>query len=399
MTFQSRFTKDLARGVALACVLALIAAAVVWFIFVNGNSRKITAYFSQGIGISANSDVRVLGVKVGSVDSVDPEGTLVRVVMSVDRNIKIPAGADAVVVAPSVVSDRYVQFAPVYTGGPTIADNAVIPASRTATPVELDQLYNSLNKLAVDLGPNGVNANGALSNLLNSTAANLNGNGQNLHDTITQLAGLASTLEQNQGDLFSTVDNLAKFTTTLAQNDAQVQQFNQSLSNVTGFLASEKGNLAQAVNQLGISLGQVQGFISDNRAALKSNVDNLAGVTKVLVDERSSLAEVLDVAPLTLSNVVNAYNAAGGTLDARADINELTNPPIVEVCKLLRQLTPSSLPQTLAGICDQLAPVINGLVPLPSPASVLSNLQNGKLPTLPLPLATTLYGTPSGGGQ
>jgi virulence factor Mce-like protein len=399
MTFQSRFTRDLGRGVALACVLALVAAAVVWWIFASVNTRKITAYFDQGIGISANSDVRMLGVKIGTVDQVDPKGTVVQVVMSVDRNIKIPADAKAVVVAPSVVADRYVQLAPAYTGGPVMTDNAEIPLARTATPVELDQLYNSLNKLATDLGPNGVNANGALSNLLNSTAANLNGNGQNLHDTITQLAALATTLAQNQGDLFTTVDNLAKFTTTLAQNDSQVQRFNQQLSGVTGFLASEKTNLAQAVTQLGTALGQVQTFISDNRAALKSNVDNLVGVTKVLVDERAALAEVLDVAPLTLSGVVNAYNAASGTLDARANINELTNPPIVEVCKLVRQLTPNSMPATLASICDQLAPVINGLVPLPSPAQALSDLQNGKLPSLPLPLATILYGTPSGGGQ
>ena len=107
---------------------------------------------------------------------------------------------------------------------------------------------------------------------------------------------------------------------------------------------------------------------------------------------------------LALSGVANAYNAASGTLDTRADINELTNPPLVEVCKLVRQLTPNSIPQTLADVCDQLAPVIDGLVPLPTPAQALSDLQNGTLPALPLPIATTLYGTPTagsstGGGQ
>ena len=74
---------------------------------------------------------------------------------------------------PSVVSDRYIQLAPVYTGGPAMSDNATIPRDRTATPVELDQLYTSLNKLATSLGPNGANSKGALSNLLNTAAANL----------------------------------------------------------------------------------------------------------------------------------------------------------------------------------------------------------------------------------
>jgi virulence factor Mce-like protein len=317
--------------------------------------------------------------------------------MSVDRSIRIPADAQAVVVAPSVVSDRYVQLAPVYTGGPTMADNTVIPASRTATPVELDQLYQSLNKVSADLGPNGANKSGSLSDLLNALAANLNGNGQNLHDTITQLSQLATTLDSNKDNLFATVDNLAQFTQTLANSDATVRQFTQQLDNVSGFLAGQRGQLAAAVSQLGTALGQVQGFIQDNRAMIKSNVDNLRSVTQVLVNERSSLAEVLDEAPLALDDVVNSYNAASGSLDARADLNDLSNPPVVEVCHLLQQLTPSNIPPVLAQACGQIAPILQGAVPLPSAAQVIQSLQQGKLPPLPLPLAGVVYGTPSTG--
>lgn len=399
--FATKAHRDLARGVAIACVLALVVAAAVWWIFEGTNDRKITAYFDQAIGVYAGSDVRVLGVKVGTIDSVTPVGTQVRVDLSVDRDVRIPATAQAVVVAPSVVSDRYVQLAPVYTGGPTMADNGVIPRQRTATPVELDQLYDSLDKVSTALGPNGANQNGALSDLLNTLSANLNGNGQNLHDTITQLSQLSTTLDSNKDNLFATVDSLAQFTKTLANSDATVRQFTGQLTDVSGFLAGQRGQLAAAVTQLGSALGQVQGFIQNNRSALKSNVDNLAAVTKVLVDERSSLAEVLDEAPLALDDVVNSYNASSGSLDARADINDLANPPLVEVCKLLKQLTPANIPPVLSTACDQIAPVLQGLVPLPSAAQVLESLQQGKLPPLPLPLAGTLYGaaaTPSTGG-
>lgn len=400
MSFATRARRDFARGVAVACVLALVIAAVVWWIFASANTRKISAYFDQTIGVYAGSDVRVLGVTVGTIDSVTPEGTQVRVDMSVDRSIRIPAGAQAVVVAPSVVSDRYVQLAPVYTGGPTMTDNAVIPVARTATPVELDQLYQSLNKVSTDLGPNGANKNGSLSDLLNTLAGNLNGNGQNLHDTITQLSQLATTLDSNKDNLFATVDNLAQFTQTLANSDATVRKFTQQLDNVSGFLAGQRGQLAAAVSQLGTALGQVQGFIQNNRGMIKSNVDNLQQVTQVLVNERASLAEVLDEAPLALDDVVNSYNAASGSLDARADLNDLANPPIVEVCHLLQQLTPSNIPPVLAQACSQIAPILQGAVPLPSAAQVIQSLQQGKLPPLPLPLAGVLYGTPStGSGQ
>jgi phospholipid/cholesterol/gamma-HCH transport system substrate-binding protein len=400
VTFATKANRDLARGVAIACVLALVVAAVVWWIFSSANTRRISAYFDQAIGVYAGSDVRVLGVKVGTIDAVTPEGTQVRVDMSVDRGIRIPATAQAVVVAPSVVSDRYVQLAPVYTGGPQLGDNAVIPIGRTATPVELDQLYSSLDKVSTSLGPNGANANGSLSDLLNTLAANLNGNGQNLHDTINQLAAVASTLDSNKDNLFATVDNLSQFTQALANSDATVRQFTNQLADVSGFLAGQRSQLADAVSALGTSLGQVQGFIQGNRAAIKSNVDNLAQVTKVLVNERSSLAEVLDEAPLALDDIVNSYNASSGSLDARANLNELANPPIVEVCHLLQQSTPANLPQVLADACNQIAPVLSGALPLPSAAQVLTALQQGKLPPLPLPLAGIVFGTPtSGGGQ
>jgi phospholipid/cholesterol/gamma-HCH transport system substrate-binding protein len=395
MSFATRANRDLARGVAIACVLALVVAGVVWWIFQSTNTRRISAFFDQTIGVYAGSDVRVLGVKVGTIDSVTPEGTQVRVDMSVDRGIRIPATVQAVVVAPSVVSDRYVQLAPVYTGGATMGDNSVIPVGRTATPVELDQLYSSLNKVSTALGPNGANANGSLSDLLNSLAANLNGNGQNLHDTITQLSQLTTTLDSNKDNLFATVDNLAQFTQTLANSDATVRKFTNQLADVSGFLAGQRGQLAAAVTELGSALGQVQGFIQSNRAEIKSNVDNLAQVTQVLVNERSSLAEVLDEAPLALDDVVNSYNAASGSLDARSNINELANPPIVEVCHLLQQLSPANLPPALADICNQLAPVLSGALPLPSAAQVLTSLQQGKLPPLPLPLAGIVYGTPN----
>ena len=85
--------------------------------------------------------------------------------MLLDDDYDIPADADAVVLAPSLVSDRYVQFAPVYDGGPTMEDGAEVPLDRTATPVELDQVYGALDELSAALGPTGANENGALSDL------------------------------------------------------------------------------------------------------------------------------------------------------------------------------------------------------------------------------------------
>jgi virulence factor Mce-like protein len=393
MSITTRGQQGLARMVAIVVVLALVVAGVLWFVLRDAGQRSYSAVFSGVVGLYEGNDVRVLGVKVGKVDKVTPQGADVRVDMKVDQAVRIPADAKAAIVAPSLVSDRYVQFAPAYTGGRVLAEGAVIGRDRTSTPLEIDDLYASLNRVSVSLGPNGINKNGAVADLLDTLAKNAQGNGQALNDTVTQLSKLSSTVNSYSDDLFGTVDNLQKFTTMLAGSDAQVRRFSQQVTDVTAFLASERADLGAAVNQLGIALGMVQQFINDNRSKIKSNVDKLASVTQVLVDQRAALSEVLDLAPVALSNIINSYNGSAGTLDSRGNINELTQPPIVLVCSLLRQTTPSALPQVLADTCDKLAPVVQGLVPLPSPAEVVVSLQQGKLPPLPLPLAGAVFGS------
>ncbi|MDQ0377571.1 MCE family protein [Amycolatopsis thermophila] len=388
---ETRFGRSLARGIAAACVLGLVVAGVLWWTLKDADRKHVTAYFTGATGLYVGNSVRVLGVDMGKVTAVQPMGDRVKVEMEYDRSVRIPADAQAAIVAPSLVSDRYVQLAPAYTGGPVISEGAVIPLERTAVPVEVDQLYQSLDKISQSLGPNGVNSNGSLSDLLTTLAQNVDGNGQALHDTISKLSQASRTLAGNKDDLFATVSNLADFTTTLARSDNQVRQFESRLADVSGYLAGEKDNLAATVQQLGTTLATVQQFINTHQDRLKSNVDKLASVTQVLVDQRSALAEILDVAPVGLNNVINAYNGSSGTLDARANINELTQPPIVMICNLLKQ-TPKAL-DALGNLCGSVAPLLDGAVPLPSVAQTVHALQNGEPPPLPLPLAQTVYGT------
>jgi phospholipid/cholesterol/gamma-HCH transport system substrate-binding protein len=390
---DTRFGQSLTRGFSIAIVLALVVAGGLWWTLKDAGRTHLTAYFSGAVGLYEGNSVRMLGVDMGTITKIQPMGNQVRVDLEYDRSIPVPADAKALIVAPSLVSDRYVQLAPAYTGGPQISDGAVIPLSRTEVPLEVDQLAASLAKVSETLGPNGANKNGSLSDLLNTAAKNLDGNGQALHDTITKLGQASGTLAGNKDDLFQTVQNLGQFSQTLVNSDGQVRQFESQLADVSGYLAGEKDNLAATVQQLGTTLTSVQSFIEQNRGRLKSNVDKLASVTKVLVDQRSALAEILDVAPVGLSNLVNVYNGSSGTLDARPNLNELTAPPLVMVCNLLKQTDATKA--LLGSACDGIAGVVNGLVPLPSTAQVLQSLENGKLPPLPLPLAGQVYGTGS----
>ncbi|QWF79698.1 MCE family protein [Amycolatopsis sp. CA-230715] len=390
---DTRFGQSLIRAVTIACVLGLVVAGGLWWAMRDAGKNHLTAYFSGAVGLYEGNSVRMLGVEMGTVTKIEPLGDKVRVQLEYDRSVSVPKNPQAVIVAPSLVSDRYVQLAPAYKGGPKASDGDTVPVEKTATPLETDDLYASLDRVTHSLGPNGANKNGSLSNLLDTAAKNFQGNGQNLHDTISRLGQAAGTLSGNKDDLFKTVQNLANFSQTLADSDGQVRQFSQQLQDVTGFLAGERGDLAETVKQLSTTLGSVQQFIDKNHGRLKSNVDKLASVTKTLVDQRGALAEILDVAPVGLGNVVNAYNASSGTLDARPILNELTQPPVAMVCGLLKQ-APEAL-KVLGDVCSKVAPVVDGLVKLPSVAQVINGLNTGQLPPLPLPLVGDLYGSPS----
>jgi virulence factor Mce-like protein len=246
----------------------------------------------------------------------------VRVDLELDHGVDVPADARAVVVSPNIVADRYVQLTPVYAGGDKIAPGAVITSARTAGTVELDELYSSLDALLTALGPNGANREGALSDLLSTGAANLDGNGTALGESIRQLADAAKTLAGSRDDLFGTVDNLQSFTSMLAANDEQVGRLADQLADVSGFFAAERDDLGAALGELATALEQVRGFVHDNRDRVKSSVEDLAVLTGTLVRQQESLTEMLEVAPVALHNVVNAYDPATGTLNARANLSE-----------------------------------------------------------------------------
>ncbi|MBU3060896.1 MCE family protein [Nocardia sp. NEAU-G5] len=344
--------------IALGTVAAIVLAGVLWWVFDSFNTTRITAYFDKSIGIYQGSDVRILGVPVGKVDSITPMGDQVKVVMSVDRKYDIPADASAAQITPSVVSDRYIQLTPVYKGGPKMGRDATIPKERTATPVEVDRLYKSIAELSDALGPNGANKDGAVNQLVKVSAANLAGNGDALANSLTQLSRAASYLSDARGDIFGTIKNLQVFVHTLAVNDAQVRQFNSQLADLAGFLAGERSDLGQALNLLSLALGDVARFVDNNRDLVASNAQALTKLTQTLSDQRNDVANILPVLPLALSNLINVHNGESGTLDMRANFTDLQNP-FGTICKLidLGKLRPGD--PKFEAIGRQMAPILN----------------------------------------
>ncbi len=192
------------KVLAIFVVVALFAAVVLVFNR-GGGDRTITADFTQTTSLYEGSEVRVLGVPVGTVTELEPKGEFIRATIEVDSDVDLPNDVKAVIVSPAIVGDRFVQLAPAYSGGEKLANAAHLDTDRTAVPVELDQVYESIDDLTVALGPDGANADGALSDLVSSSADQLEGQGAQLNETLKNFGQFTTTLSDNSDELFAGV--------------------------------------------------------------------------------------------------------------------------------------------------------------------------------------------------
>ncbi|MCW2792409.1 MAG: virulence factor Mce family protein [Nocardioides sp.] len=305
-----------AKGLAVG--IALVLLTVTFFTVRGGDQTKtVTAHFPRAVSIYEGSDVRILGVNVGRVTAVVPEGNSVRVEMRYDAQYQVPADAKAVIVTPTLVADRFVQLTPAYTGGDLMADDADIPLPDTGVPVELDRIYASLRDLAEALGPNGVNKDGTLDHLLEASARNLDGEGRLGNEMINNLSAASQTFGEGSGDLFATVSSLAKFTEVLGTNDRLVRAFIKDLAGVSSSLVSERVELERALASVARAVGTVKTFVHDNREALVTDLEKLTRVMKNIDSERSSIDTTLRVAPVALGNLSLAFNTKSGSIGSR----------------------------------------------------------------------------------
>jgi phospholipid/cholesterol/gamma-HCH transport system substrate-binding protein len=344
--------------VAAALTLLLVAGVLVLTrADETMNRTNVVAYFENSNGIYVGDDVRVLGVNIGRITAIEPQPERVKISFWYDSKHQVPADAKAAILSPTLVTARAIQLTPAYTGGPVMKDEAVIPQGRTAVPVEWDQVRQQLEKLADTLQPTEPGGVSPLGSVINTTADNLRGEGANIRDTVIKLSQAFSALGDHSTDIFSTVKNLATLVSALQDSTDLMRQLNQNLASVTGLLADSPDEVANAVSDLNAAVGDVQSFVAENREALGTTSDKLAGVTQALTDSLTDVKQFLHVAPNTLQNYVNIWQPAQGAVSSVPMLNNFANP-ISFLCGAVQAASRLGAEQS-AKLCAQyLAPII-----------------------------------------
>jgi len=348
------------RAFVVVAVLLVLAGAAVYALLLP-STKHGTAYFASVKGIYPHDRVRIKGVDVGTIESITPEPGRVRVEFTYDAKYELPAGVKAAIVTPTLVSTRFIQLAPVYRGGPAFPDGGVIPSDRTAVPLEFDDLKKQLVTLADEVGPTGLDRNGALSNFLNVAGKNAQGgNGQRLNDLIHQAAGALEAVDNGGDNLFASVSNLQVFVGSLGQIDQQMEEFNSRLASVSSVLADNRGELSAALDATSAAARDVDAFIASNGGPLNKSVADLGQLTSTIAQQRDNLATLLHVGPNTLTNLYNIISPRSLAFTGAPVVDNLSTPADF-VCSAYAEATASKPNDAVKWCGTYLGPLLHSL--------------------------------------
>ncbi|GEE00900.1 hypothetical protein nbrc107696_13460 [Gordonia spumicola] len=354
MTFrQVREVRTRKRyGGRIVTVLLLVTAIAVgsWYVFGrDAHTRTVTAEFTFVNGLYEGSKVTVLGVDVGRIDTLEPLGDRVRVRMTItDADLRLPAGVNAYILNPSVISDRHVELGPAYTGGATLADDAVIGLDRTHAPISFDKLMGSLGTLTSIVGPSSDGSTGDVGKLLAATADSWDGRGPEFGRALRELSSASGVVSARSDDIEGLLTSLNGLMNAFEAKQVSLDGLIRSLSVLSDQWSQANQDVTTPINDLKTVFDEINTFVVRHGDDVGVVAENLQELTTVLAKNKSGLAEFMDLAPLMMQNLSSTVGP-----DRRGRIR-------LNVSTTLTQFT------TLKPLCDR----------LPTPLCVGAGLTN-----------------------
>lgn len=319
-------TRSWLRLFAATVLVSLLIAGVLVASPSNAHQRTVIAYFTSAVGLYPGDEVRIVGVPVGTIQSIEPLPDNVKVTMRVDDRTPIPADARAILIAPNLVSARFVQLTPQYNGGPELPNGASLGPDRTGVPVEWDDVKKQLTELSRQLGPKVGDPEGPVAVFINQAAESFSGTGDSFRSALRELSQTTGRLADSRSDLFGTIKNLQVLVNALSNSNDQIVQFTDHVASVSQALASSSRGLDDILATLNQALQDLRKFLGDNNAPLIDQINKLAQFTSMLNSHSEDIEQILHVGPNGLANFYNMYSPAQATFAGLLTLPNLTNP-------------------------------------------------------------------------
>jgi phospholipid/cholesterol/gamma-HCH transport system substrate-binding protein len=308
----------------IAAILALVGAVAVVVLLVlgGGSSYTVTAEFENASQLVKGNNVNVAGVPVGSIKDISLSNNgqaLVEMEINDSAYTPLPDGTHATVRSQSLsgIANRYVDLnlPPVDHPSNTIPSGGSIAQVNTTSEVDLDQLFNTLNKPTI----------AHLKEVIQGFARAYDGVGPQANAGFHYFNPFLSTsrrvfaeLNSDQADLGSLVVDAASLTSAIDQVSPDLAQLIANLNGMLGTIGAQETSLASAIGQLPDFMRQFDTTAVNLRAAL-NDVQPLIRVTRPVARKLKPFAKRLrgfarDAVP-TVKNLNLAINSPGPNND------------------------------------------------------------------------------------
>jgi virulence factor Mce-like protein len=339
--------KKTAVFAALAFALSCIGLIIfVWTQFggtipLAAEGYRVHALFKETGLLVPDADVRISGVNVGKVASVEARGVNSYVTLDIQSQYApIPTDTRAILRQKTLLGEAYVELSTGDGKGPKFHDGGTIPSSHIEATQQLDQVLGSFDT------PTQHN----LQKLLNGTFTALRGQGQNLNDaignldpTFSELSAVVGALNQQQGAVKSVISNSATVLTTLGDRSAQLQTLVGAGNEVLSTTAQRNAALSATVDALPPFLTQLRstlGTLNTTLGIAKPSLDDLKPVAPLLTPALHEVIALSGPAVKLLHDAPGLIDASERALPAITRFSNAFHPAIDAILPAAQQLAP-----------------------------------------------------------
>jgi phospholipid/cholesterol/gamma-HCH transport system substrate-binding protein len=246
---------------------------------------EIKAQFANAAGLNPENQVRVAGIKVGTVKSLELQKDRVLVTMEIDNGVEIPDDTIAEIKLATILGTKFVQIRG-KGSEPYLADGDTIPLERTAVPYEIYQASNEGTGVLEGLdGP-------ALNNMLRELGNLVDITRDELGAALSGLNDLGTSLNSKQDELRSLLSETDELTAFLADEGDEIVQLVDASNVVLQTLVEERDEIQSLLDTTQFTAKELTEVLKTNRGNVEAIITRLSKTLDVLADN----VEALDVA-------------------------------------------------------------------------------------------------------
>lgn len=297
---DKRTAGDLTKLVVFMIVTTLATAMLVVTI---GNvsfspTREFKAVFSDATGVVKGDDVRVAGVKVGTVQGVEiVDRTQALVTFDLEETTQISEATRATIRYRNLVGQRYISLSEGIGDADPLDEGATIPVGQTTPALDLTVLFNGFKPLFQALSPSDINQ------LSYEIVQVFQGEGGTLEGLLAHTASVTTTLAARDQVIGDLIDNLNEVLDNLGDRDEQLSRLITTFRTFVGGLSDDREAILGSLEQISALSGQTASLVSGIREPFVDDVKQLRRVAGNLDRGKAELDRALQVLPIKLNKV------------------------------------------------------------------------------------------------